>query len=51
MQADVLGLENHAYAAAADRRENAVVRDGLANHERSPSIPDAQNPRARQHRR
>jgi hypothetical protein len=32
-EVEVLGLVNNTHPAAADSFQNAVVRDGLANHE------------------
>ena len=34
MQLYVFGLVHHAHAAAAELLDNAIVRDGLANHSR-----------------
>jgi len=38
VQADVFDLINHAHAATAHFFEHAVVRDGLANHERERTL-------------
>jgi hypothetical protein len=32
MQPGILGLVDHAHAAAAEFLDNAIVRDGLADH-------------------
>ena len=41
MQLDVLGLEDDAHAAGAERFEDAVVRDDLANHRENRSLEPA----------